>query len=107
MRLNLIIVAILLLVFSGLAIAQDKAEAKADTKAVSHDFVGDKKCKTCHKDVHTSWLETKHAKTFDVLSDEEKNKLQTHISPTIVNSRGIVVGAIRPAASWLSGINNY
>jgi len=38
------------------------------------------------------------------LSEEEKHKLQTHISPTIVNSRGLVVGAIRPAASWLTGL---
>jgi len=37
-----------------------------------------------------------------VLPDEVKHKLQAHISPTIVNSRGIVVGEIRPAASWLS-----
>ena len=36
-----------------------------------------------------------------VLSDEEKNKLESHISPVIVNSRGLVVGEIRPAASWL------
>ena len=30
------------------------------------------------------------------LSDEEKHQLQAHISPTIVDSRGIVVGEIRP-----------
>jgi len=36
------------------------------------------------------------------LSDEEKQKLQAHISPTIVNSRGRAVGEIRPATSWLS-----
>ena len=35
------------------------------------------------------------------LSDEEKQKLQAHISPTILNSRGRAVGEIRPAASWL------
>jgi len=35
------------------------------------------------------------------LSDEEKHKLQAHISPTIVNSKGLAVGEIRPAASWL------
>ena len=35
------------------------------------------------------------------LSDEEKQKLQVHISPEIINSRGLVVGEIRPAASWL------
>ena len=39
------------------------------------------------------------------LSDEEKNKLHAHISPTIVNSRGLVVGEIRPAASWLPGLD--
>ena len=36
-----------------------------------------------------------------VLSDDEKQKLQTHISPTIINSRGLAVGEIRPAASWI------
>jgi L-asparaginase II len=39
------------------------------------------------------------------LSDEEKNKLHAHISPTIVNSRGLVVGEIRPAASWFPGLD--
>jgi len=38
------------------------------------------------------------------LSDEEKHKLQNHISPTIINSRGLAVGKIRPAASWLSNL---
>ena len=36
------------------------------------------------------------------LSDDEKHKLQTHHSPSIINSRGINVGEIRPAESWLS-----
>lgn len=39
---------------------------------------------------------------LDVLSGEEKLQLQAHIAPTIVNSRGLTVGDIRPAASWLS-----
>jgi len=34
------------------------------------------------------------------LSDEEKQQLQAHSSPEIINSRGRVVGEIRPAASW-------
>ena len=38
---------------------------------------------------------------LDVLSDEEKLKLESHISPMIINSRGLAVGEIRPAASWL------
>ena len=41
------------------------------------------------------------------LSDEDKHQLQTHISPTIINSRGQVVGEIHPAASWLSGFDSY
>ncbi|MEJ2141192.1 MAG: asparaginase [Gammaproteobacteria bacterium] len=36
------------------------------------------------------------------LSNEEKQQLQAHISPTIYNSRGHAVGEIRPATSWLS-----
>jgi L-asparaginase II len=35
------------------------------------------------------------------LTDEEKNKLQGHISPKIINSRSLVVGEVRPASSWL------
>jgi L-asparaginase II len=41
-----------------------------------------------------------------VLSDEEKQKLQAHVSPVIVNSRGLDVGEIRPAASWLRGLDS-
>lgn len=36
-----------------------------------------------------------------ILSDEEKNQLQAHITPQIENSRGLVVGEIHPADSWL------
>jgi len=42
-----------------------------------------------------------------VLSDEEKFKLQVYHSPLITNSRGDVVGEIRPAASWLPGMRRY
>jgi len=38
---------------------------------------------------------------LDILSAEEKRQLQAHIAPTIVNSRGRIVGEIRPAASWI------
>jgi L-asparaginase II len=39
---------------------------------------------------------------LDALSEEEKHQLQAHIAPIIVNSRGLSVGEIRPAQSWLS-----
>lgn len=35
------------------------------------------------------------------LSDTEKNLLQAHSTPQIINSRGLVVGEIRPAHSWM------
>ncbi|MCW8964093.1 MAG: asparaginase [Gammaproteobacteria bacterium] len=38
---------------------------------------------------------------LNVLSDEEKTKLQAYVSPPITNSIGLNVGEIRPAASWL------
>jgi len=43
-------------------------------KAKTPEYVGEKKCKMCHKDEHKSWLETKHAKAFDVLKPEDKKK---------------------------------
>jgi len=38
-----------------------------------------------------------------LLSDEEKSQLQAHITPQIENSRGLVIGEIHPAHSWLPG----
>ena len=38
-----------------------------------------------------------------VLSDAEKKQLQAHSAPHIENSRGLVVGEIRVAPSWLNG----
>lgn len=38
---------------------------------------------------------------LNALSDEEKQKLVSHITPKIINSRGLAVGEIRPAASWI------
>jgi L-asparaginase II len=37
------------------------------------------------------------------LSDAHKQQLQAHIKPTLINSRGLAVGDIRVAASWLKG----
>ena len=39
---------------------------------------------------------------LDALTEEQKHQLQVHIAPTIANSRGVDVGDIRPAATWLS-----
>jgi len=54
---------------------QVKKEAPKEAAKAGNEYVGAEKCaKVCHKDQYTSWLETKHAKSFDVLSDEEKAK---------------------------------
>lgn len=34
-------------------------------QAGDHEFIGDKKCKMCHKVQHASWLETTHAKATE------------------------------------------
>ncbi|MFQ5454019.1 MAG: multiheme c-type cytochrome, partial [Candidatus Zixiibacteriota bacterium] len=47
-------------------------EASKDKE--KHAFVGVKKCKSCHKDKFKSWSKTPHAKTFDLLSEDEKKK---------------------------------
>ena len=48
-------------------------EAKED-KGATHEYVGVKKCKMCHKKdgVHASWLATKHATAWDSLSAEDQ-----------------------------------
>ncbi len=78
---KLMVIALLglaLLAFTAmLATAQEaaKEETKEAKKGAGHEFVGAEKCaKVCHKAQYTAWLETQHAKTFDVLSDEEKAK---------------------------------
>jgi len=61
-------------------------------KEVSNDYVGVKKCKTCHKDKYTAWLETKHANTFSLLSVEEQKKpecIKCHTTGTTI--KGVVL----------------
>ncbi|MBU0983958.1 MAG: cytochrome c family protein [candidate division Zixibacteria bacterium] len=52
---------------AAFAIADEKAAAK-------HEFIGEKKCKICHKKdgTHPSWLETSHATAFDNLTPEQQ-----------------------------------
>ncbi len=62
--LGLMIVAIMSLLAGGVF-----AQA-----AAKNTYVGDAKCKMCHKDNHASWLDTKHAKAFAALKPEEQKK---------------------------------
>lgn len=48
-------------------------------------YVGDAKCKMCHKDVHAAWMDTKHAKAFTALKPEEQKKpecVKCHVTGT-------------------------
>ena len=68
-----ILLMALLVIWTVPAMAQETKEAEKAEK-VAHQYVGAKKCKTCHKVQFNAWLETKHATAFDALSDEEKKK---------------------------------
>jgi len=76
MRKNVSVVILLmaLLVIWTIPTMAEETKEATKTEKVTHPYVGAKKCKTCHKVQFNSWLETGHATTFDVLSDEEKKK---------------------------------
>ena len=60
----------------------------ASAEEAAYTYVGNKKCKTCHKDLFKAWEATPHATTFDKLSDEEKAKpecAKCHTSGTMVD----------------------
>ena len=63
-----------LVAFMALSLAAQEATKEEPKKEAALEYVGAAKCKACHKEVHTSWMETKHSKAFGVLSDEEKKK---------------------------------
>jgi L-asparaginase II len=42
-----------------------------------------------------------------VLSDQQKSLLQAHMTPQIENTRGLVVGEIYPARSWLARFKGF
>lgn len=55
--------------------AEEPAPGKSDTLmwAEEHfEYIGDKKCKLCHKEQYESWSETPHAKAWASLSEEEQ-----------------------------------
>ena len=66
----LVIIMTALVAFLGLTAMAEETKKEE----VKHDFVGHKKCKTCHKDVYAAWEATGHASGFSKLSDEEKAK---------------------------------
>ncbi len=57
--------------FGMLAVSQEKEGAKEEPK---FEYIGAKKCRICHmKDkTYPTWEETKHAKAWESLTDEQK-----------------------------------
>jgi hypothetical protein len=68
-KLALFLVMILALValVAGTALTQEKPK---------YTYVGDAKCKMCHKDIHAAWSLTKHANAFKALKPEEAKKAE-------------------------------
>lgn len=57
----------------------DKIPGKSDTLKWAESkfhYVGEAKCKTCHKAQHESWAATKHANAWAALKPEEQKKAE-------------------------------
>lgn len=74
-KLMIALMTLALMLTFVLAFAQED-KPKGEEKAVKHEYVGDKKCKICHKkdNIHASWMETKHAKAWESLDEEAQKK---------------------------------
>jgi hypothetical protein len=48
------------------------AGAQEPTSPAAPDYVGADACKSCHQAIYTSWSQTKHARTINRLSKDEK-----------------------------------
>ena len=59
---------------AGDALVVTTAVATLPTGAEEHEYVGNKKCKMCHKKEYDSWKETKKAHTFEPLRPGEASE---------------------------------
>jgi len=77
------IILIVAMAFGALLAAQAQAqeESKAQEEAkAEHMYIGATKCKMCHNsakkgEIYDKWLETSHAKAFEVLASEDALKI--------------------------------
>lgn len=91
----LILTALALLAMTALIINAEEAK---------NDYVGESKCKTCHKDNHASWSQTKHANAYNLLSDEEKKNekcVGCHITGT--TAEGVLLEGVQCEACHGAG----
>lgn len=63
---------------------------------VKHEYVGAKKCKACHKAVHTAWAATKHANAFALLSEtEQKDPKCIGCHTTGTTAKGVLLEGVQ------------
>ena len=74
---NKVFIGIIILLFSGLVFAQEKAASeKAATEKAHHSYVGVKACGMCHKSEKqgaqlTVWEGSQHSKAYETLKSEK------------------------------------
>jgi len=91
----LILTALTLLAMTALFVYAEGAK---------NDFVGESKCKTCHKENHTSWSQTKHANAYNLLSDEEKkNEKCVGCHTTGTTAEGVLLEGVQCEACHGAG----
>jgi len=85
-----------ILVMAGLALTVSLALAG------DAEYIGAGKCKMCHKVSYASWVETPHAKAFDVLKPEEQGKeecLKCHATGNSADLPGVQCESCHGAGS--------
>ena len=95
------VVAFFLLAIVSLGSDSMKVDKK---EQVRHEFIGAKKCKICHKEIHASWKETSHAKAWSLLKPEEqKNKECAGCHSTGVTAKGVLLEGVQCEACHGAG----
>lgn len=95
---------LIFLVFAFLVVSTVTSADKAADKAADHAYVGAKKCKACHKDNHTSWSETGHAKAFELLSAEEQKDPKCVVCHTTgTDAKGVLLEGVQCEACHSPG----
>jgi len=91
-------VILVLVLFAAVSLSLAQEKKAAEKKEVKHEFIGEKKCKMCHKKdgTHPSWAETPHAKAFDVLdAKQKKNEECFACHATGVTAKGALLEGVQ------------
>ena len=92
----MVILVLILFVAASLSLAQEKKAA--EKKEVKHEYIGEKKCKMCHKkdDTHPSWAKTPHANAFAVLDEKQQKNAECLVChSTGVTAKDVVLEGVQ------------